>query len=200
MFHLLLCVTENIKQSHAVRGGRFWIEFQPGQGNLTHTHEDRLRFRPRYFSLSFQSVDLGHPPRLQSPTTLHLYVRTKIKPTSTKRVNGRSTRRSNQILKLTNYHISRHVASTFKHLTKWATHRDLSHFDYTSGVSQLHNSARCPYILAVIKVGQLIFSRERQETTQLLPFLFSGATSREKDPDIKHRYLGIMHIRLSINA
>ena len=23
MFHLLLCVTENIKQSHAVRGGRF---------------------------------------------------------------------------------------------------------------------------------------------------------------------------------
>ena len=52
----------------------------------------------------------------------------KIKPTSTKRVNGRSTRRSNQVLKLTDYHISRHVASTFKRLTKWATPSDLNHF------------------------------------------------------------------------
>src|SRR6185436_16070153 len=136
MFHLLLCVTENIKQSHAVRGGRFRIEFQPGQGNLDHTHGDRLRSRPRNFSpffpvrgsgspspttesdqsapvrprmgidfapahatfpLSFQSMDPGHPPRLQSPTTLHPYVATKIKPTSTRRVKGRSTRWSNQV-------------------------------------------------------------------------------------------------------
>ena len=118
MFHLLLYMTENVKQSHAVRGGRFRIEFQPGQGNLMHMHGDRLRFCPRYCSLSFQSVDPGHPPRLQSPTTLQPYVRTKIKPTSTKRVNGRSTRRSNQVLKVTDYHISRHVASTFKRLTK----------------------------------------------------------------------------------
>ena len=29
--------------------------------------------------LSFQSVDPGHPPRLQSPTTLHPYVATKYK-------------------------------------------------------------------------------------------------------------------------
>ena len=149
MFHLLLCVTENIKQSHAVRGGRFWIEFQPGQGNLDHTYGNQVTHTT--FPLSFQSVDPAHPPRLQSPTTLHPYVRTKIKPTSTKRVNGRSTRRSNQVLKLTDYHISRHVASTFKRLTKWATHRDLNHFfNYTSGVSQLHNPARCPYISAGI--------------------------------------------------
>ena len=80
------------------------------------------------FPLSFQSVDPGHPPRLQSPTTLHPYIRTKIKPTSTKRVNGRSTRRSNQVLKLTDYHISRHVASTFKRLTKCAKHHDLNQF------------------------------------------------------------------------
>ena len=52
----------------------------------------------------------------------------KINPTSTGRVRDRSTRRSNQVLKLTDYHISRYVASTFKRLTKWATHRDLSHF------------------------------------------------------------------------
>ena len=126
MFHLLLCVIENIKQSHAVRGGRFWIEFQPGQVNLDHTYGNQVTHTT--FPLSFQSVDPGHPPRLQSPTSLHPYVRTKIKPTSTKRVNGCSTRRSNQVLKLTDYHISRYVASTFKRLTKWATHRDLNHF------------------------------------------------------------------------
>ena len=128
MFHLLLCVTENIKQSHAVRGGRFRIKFQPGQGNLTHTHGDQRHFRPCYFPLSFQSVDPGHPPRLQSPTTLHPYVATKINPTSTKRVQAHSIRWSNKVLKLTDYHISRHVASTFKSLTKCATHHDLSQF------------------------------------------------------------------------
>ena len=126
MFHLLLYVTENIKQSHAVRGGRFWIEFQPGQGNLDHTYGNQVTHTT--FPLSFQSVDPGHPPRLQSPTSLHPYVRTKIKPTSTKRVRDRSTRWSNQVLQLTDYHISRYVASTFKRLTKWATHRDLNHF------------------------------------------------------------------------
>ena len=126
MFHLLLYVTEIIKQSHAVRGGRFWIEFQPGQGNLDHTYGNQVTHTT--FHLSFQSVDPEHPPRLQSPTTLHPYVATKINPTSTKRVPSRSTRWSNQILKLTDYHISRHVASTFKNLTKYATHRDLSQF------------------------------------------------------------------------
>ena len=128
MFHLLLYVTENIKQSHAVRGRRFRNEFQPGQGNLDHTHGDRLRSHPRYCSPCFPVRGPGHPPRLQSPTTLHPYVWTKIKPTSTKRVNSHSTSRSNQVLKLTDYPISRHVASTFKRLTKWATHRDLNYF------------------------------------------------------------------------
>jgi len=109
-------VTEKVKQSHAVRGGRFRIKFQPGQGNLTHTYGNQVTHTT--FPISFQSVDPGHPHRLQSPTTLHPYVRTKIKPTSTKRVKGHSTRRSNQVLKLTDYHISRHVASTFKRLTK----------------------------------------------------------------------------------
>src|SRR6185312_876211 len=44
--------------------------------------------------------------------------RHKNKPTSTRRVRDRSTRRSNQVLKLTDYHISRYVASTFKRLLK----------------------------------------------------------------------------------
>ena len=65
MFHLLLYVTENVEQSHAVGGGRFWIEFQPGQGNLTHTHGDRRRFHPRNFSPFFLVRGSGSP----SPTT-----------------------------------------------------------------------------------------------------------------------------------
>ena len=126
MFHLLLCVTENIKQSHAVRGGRFWIEFQPGQGNLDHTYGNQVTHTT--FPLSFQSVDPAHPPRLQSPTSLHPYVATKINLLLPRGCKGRSTHRSDQVLKHTDYHISRHVASTFKRLMKWATHRDLSHF------------------------------------------------------------------------
>ena len=179
MFHLLLCVTENIKQSHAVRGGRFWIEFQPGQGNLNHTHGDWLRSHPRYCSSFFPIRGSGLPSPLQSPTTLHPYVRTKIKPTSTKRVNGRSTSRSNQVLKLTDYRISWYVASTFKRLTKWATHRDLNHF--LTIPAGYHNYTTPPVVLTFqqeLKSVQFLFARERQETTRLLPYLFSMATSR----------------------
>ena len=78
LFFRWFFVTEFAKQSHVVRGGRFRIEFHHSQGNLTHTHGDRLRFRPRYYSPFFLSVDTGYPLRLQSPTTLHPYVRTKI--------------------------------------------------------------------------------------------------------------------------
>ena len=179
MFHLLHYVTENVKQSHAVRGGRFWIEFHPGQGNLTHTHGDRLRFRPRYFCPFFPVRGSGTPSRLQSPTTLHPYIRIKIKPTSTKRLNDRSTRRSNQVIKLTDYHISWHVASTFKRLTKWATHRDLSHFSTTS--AGYHNYTTPPVVLTFqqeLKSVQILFARERQETTRLLPYLLSMASIR----------------------
>ena len=54
----------------------------------------------------------------------------------------------------------------------------LTIFDYTSGVSQLLNPARCPFISAEGKVSQILYARERQETTRLLPFLVSEATSR----------------------
>ena len=113
------------------------------------------------FSLSFWSVDPRHPLRLQSPTTLHPYIRTKIKSTSTKRVNDHSTTRSNQILKLTDYHISRHVDSTFKSLTKCATHRDLNIFDTTQTRNhKYHIPARGPYIIAECKsISTPIISR-----------------------------------------
>src|SRR6185437_14479537 len=119
MFHLLLCVTENIKQSHAVRGGRFRIEFQPGQGNLDHTHGDRLRSRPCYFSPFFLVRGSGTPsPTTESDHSAPVRRDKNINPSSTRRVRDRSTRRFNQVLKLTDYHISRYVASTFKRLTK----------------------------------------------------------------------------------
>ena len=137
MFHLLLCVTENIKQSHAVRGGRFWIEFQPGQGNLDHTHGDRLRSRPRYFSPFFPVRGSSTPsPTTESDHSAPVRRDKNINPTSTRRVRDRSTRRSNQVLKLTDYLISRHVASTFKSWTKCATHHDLNNFSlYRRGIT-----------------------------------------------------------------
>ena len=64
MFYLLLYVTEIVKQSHAVRGGRFRIEFQPGQGNLNHMYGNQVTHTT--FLLSFQSMDPADTP---SPTT-----------------------------------------------------------------------------------------------------------------------------------
>src|SRR6185312_7150994 len=91
-------------------------------------------------------MDPGHPPRLQSPTTLHLYIATKINPNSTKRVQGHSTIRSNRVLKITDYHISRHMASTFKSLTKCATHRDLVQFQLHRRGITTTQPTRCLYI------------------------------------------------------
>ena len=96
IFHLLLCVTENINKSHAVRGGRFWIEFQPGQGNLDHTHGDRLSSRPRYFSPFFPVRGSGTPsPTTEPDVSTPVHRDKNINPTSTRRVRDRSTRRSN---------------------------------------------------------------------------------------------------------
>jgi len=69
------------------------------------------------FPLSFQSVDPGHPPRLQSKSTLVAAWRNRPDQVQ-KRINDRSTRRSNQVLKLTDYHIFQYVDSTFKRLMK----------------------------------------------------------------------------------
>ena len=113
------------------------------------------------FLLSFRCMDPGHSPRLQSLTTLHPYIAIKINPTSTKRVNDRSTTRSNQVLKLTDYHISRHVASTFKSLTKYATHRDLNIFATTQTGNHMYHIPACgPYIIAECKsISTPIISR-----------------------------------------
>ena len=128
IFHLLLCVTEIVKQSQTVRDGRFESSFLtwPGEPN-TRTLGSTSRFAHATFPLSFQPVDLEHSPQLQGKHTLHLHV-ASILDFVQKRVRYRSTRWSNLVLQLTDYHISRHVASTFKRLMKCATHRGLKQF------------------------------------------------------------------------
>ena len=94
------------------------------QGRPKHTHGNRVTHTT--FPLSFRFVDQGHPPRLQSTQALHPHV-CACEQTS-KRVREKSTLRANQVLKLTDYHISRHVVSTFKCLTTTTTHCGLSIF------------------------------------------------------------------------
>ena len=99
------------------------------------------------FPLSFQSVDPRHSPQLQILTTLQPHVALILDQVQ-KRMQGRSTCWSNQILKLTYYHISQHVASTFKSLTKCATHRDLNIFATTqTGNHKYHIPARVLILL-----------------------------------------------------
>ena len=141
-------------------------------------------------------MDPGHPPQLQSPTTLHPYVATKINPTSTKRVNDSSTHRFNQVLKHTDYNISRHVASTFENITKGATHRDLNIFVNTqTGNHKYHIPARGPYILAECKsIATPIIARVAGNYST-----FTGpithASSRDKSGGITSAPM-IMHLRL----
>ena len=78
-------------------------------------------------------MDQGHPPRLQSKSTLVAVWRDHPEQLQ-KRMNDRSTRRSNQVLELTDYHIPRHVVSTFKRITTCTTHCDLIHFSLYDGV------------------------------------------------------------------
>ena len=124
MFHLLLCVTEIVKQSQTVRGG--WFESSlltwPGEPN-THVWKSS---RPHNFSPFFSSSGTGPPPSTTDSAPACWPHENEVQ--CSKRVRHRSTRWSNQVLKLTDYHISRHMASTFKCLTKCATHRDLSQF------------------------------------------------------------------------
>ena len=65
---LITLCGKGIKQSHfIVRGGRFWIEIQPGQANLTHmfgTPSGRLQTT---VCLSFRLVDSATLPDYRAP-------------------------------------------------------------------------------------------------------------------------------------
>ena len=101
------------------------IEFLTLQGK-PNTHAWGNEVTHATFPLSFPSVDQGHPPRLQSTATLQPHVgrmRTSFKEGESK---VHSPVQSGTLL--TDYHISRHVVSTFKRLTTCTTHCGLSTF------------------------------------------------------------------------
>ena len=95
IFHLLLYVAENVKQSQTVRSRRFKSSFLTLQGK-PNTHVWGTK-SPTTFPLSFPSVNQGHPPRLQSTAILHPHV-ALILDFIQKRVRVKSTPRSNRVL------------------------------------------------------------------------------------------------------
>src|SRR6185369_1604654 len=94
-----------------------------------------ISLRPRDFSLQFPLHGTGPPP---STTRIHTTVRCRVvsllapacgcMKQRSKTVGSMFRPRCNPVLKLTDYHISRHVFSTFKRITTTTTHCGLIHF------------------------------------------------------------------------
>ena len=131
---LLTLCGKSVKQSQIVRSGRFESNLLtwPGRPN-THAWEQS---HPRNSSLQFPLHGTGPPP---STTRIHATVRRRVvsllapacgrmRNNVQRRWEGMFRLRFNPVLKLTDYHISRHVVSTFKSLTTTTTHCGLIHF------------------------------------------------------------------------
>ena len=125
-----------VKQSQTMRSGRFKSNLLtcPGRPN-THAWGSTSRFAHATFPLSFRVVDQGYPLRLQESTPRYdaeswdfLHPHVAAWEQCSKRVREKSTRRGDQVLKLTDYHIFRHVVSMFKRLTTTTTLCGLSIF------------------------------------------------------------------------
>jgi hypothetical protein len=91
------------------------------------------------------------------------------------------------VTRLTAYHISRHVVSTFKRLATTTTHFDLNHFwqnrqGKTSGHDIAHDPVHYPYSDCRIVNKQLLYR-----------------ASDRKSPDFYWPYLGPVWFRLSEN-
>ena len=84
------------------------------------------------------------------PACVFLYPHVAACEPSSKRVKVKSTHRADQVLKLNDYHISRHVVSTFKRLTTTATHCDLINFSLNRrGLIQKYSALTPPIGLIV---------------------------------------------------
>ena len=120
------------------------------------------------FSLSFWLVDLGHPPRLQSTATLHPHVgrmRTSFKESESKVY---SPVQSGTLL--TDYHISRHVVSTFKRLTTCTTH-SLSTFSLNrQGLNHKYHLMIPSVILMIAVCDKPVRTYDLASSRQLLDF------------------------------
>src|SRR6185436_16119528 len=94
----------------------------PRHGRPKHTHGNPVPTQHFPF-LSGSWIRVTHldykNPR---PACTFLYPHVAACEPSSKRVREKSTPRADQVLKLTDYHISRHVVSTFKRLTTTTTH------------------------------------------------------------------------------
>ena len=133
---LLTLCSRRVKQSQTVRSGRFESNLLtwPGRPN-THAWGSTSRFAHATFPFNSRCTEQAHRPRLQEYTPRYdagswafLHSHVAAWEQRSKKVRVKSTRRANQVLKLTDYHISRHVVTTFKHLTTTTTHRSLIHF------------------------------------------------------------------------
>ena len=119
---LLTLCGKRVKQSQTVRSGRFESNLLTWPGRPKHTHGNRVP--TQHFSfLSGSWIRVT----ILDYRVRRLYTRACMR-TSSKRVREKSTLRSDQVLKLTDYHISRHVVSTFKCLTDVPHTAALVHF------------------------------------------------------------------------
>jgi hypothetical protein len=108
------------------------------------------------------------------------------------------------VSRLTAYHISRHVVSTFKRLTTATTHCDLSQIhQHRRGIIWtmiLHkNPVRHPYSDYRNVNTATPISREWQEITRLLPVLLAEHLCHQDWGPI-HRFLGFMHLGFHFNS
>ena len=88
-----------------------------------------------------------------------------------KRVKVNSTRKSNQVLKLTDDHISRHVVSTFKCLTTCTTHCGLSIFSLNRrGLNHKYHPMTPPVILMIAVRDKLVRTYNLASSRKLLDF------------------------------
>ena len=124
---MLLYVTEIVKLSQTVRGGRFESSFFTLQGK-PNTHvwgtTAPTRLFPFLSSLWIRGTPFDYRVRLLCSRMLRSSWTKSKRECKVIPLAGPIR----YVLKLTDYHISCQVASTFKSLTKCATHRDLNQF------------------------------------------------------------------------
>ena len=124
---LLTLCGKRVKQSQTVRSGRFESNLLTLQDRPKHTSRGYSQSHTCNISPFFPGCGSGSP----SSTTEYddsAPACARMRKRRSKKVKVKSTCRANQVLMLIDYHISRHVVSTFKRLTTTTTHCGLIHF------------------------------------------------------------------------
>ena len=114
-----------------MRGGWFESNLLTWLGRPKHTHGNRVHTQHFPFLSSLwirvTPFDYKSPTPRSTPGRDHACTRMwPHEKQRSKRVKVKCTCRANQVLMLTDYHISRHVVSMFKRLTTTTTHCGLS--------------------------------------------------------------------------